>query len=238
MNSIILFMIIILIASILQTSTGFGFSILATPFLLLLFNPQDAIQINLILTLITSVVFIAKIRKDIDFDLLKNFVVGSVLGLPAGIAIFLTLRLDLLKIGLGILLLILTFLLIKNFRVKQTKTRDILVGGCSGILTSSIGMSGPPILLYFSGTDTNKEKLRATTLAYNMFIYLISLLAQTFTAGTTATTWIFSAIALPFVLLGLYLGQLLFLRIDQKTFRIFTYVILISTGVYLLVSSM
>ncbi len=48
---IIAFIIIILVASVLQTSTGFGFSILATPFLLLLFKPIEAIQINLILSL-------------------------------------------------------------------------------------------------------------------------------------------------------------------------------------------
>ena len=39
---IFIFFIIILIASVLQTSTGFGFSILATPFLLLLSGWWDA----------------------------------------------------------------------------------------------------------------------------------------------------------------------------------------------------
>ena len=49
--NIVFFSFIILIAAILQTSTGFGFSIFATPFLLLLFTPNEAIQINLIFDL-------------------------------------------------------------------------------------------------------------------------------------------------------------------------------------------
>lgn len=62
---IIFFIVIILGASVLQTSTGFGFSILATPFLLLLFSVTDAIQFNLILSLVISGALIFKIRSDI-----------------------------------------------------------------------------------------------------------------------------------------------------------------------------
>jgi len=56
-----IFVTIILLASILQTSTGFGFSIMATPFLLMIFEPREAIQINLILSLVISTALIAKI---------------------------------------------------------------------------------------------------------------------------------------------------------------------------------
>lgn len=85
---IILFAVIIFVASILQTSTGFGFSILATPFLLLLFRPAEAIQINLILSLVISAALIAKIRKDIDYGILKRLVIGSAAGLTLGIVVF------------------------------------------------------------------------------------------------------------------------------------------------------
>ena len=96
---IIAFFIIILVASILQTSTGFGFSILATPFLLLIFEPVEAIQINLILSLIISIALIMKIRKDIDFGIVRRFVIGSVAGLPTGIMIFMLIDINRLKLG-------------------------------------------------------------------------------------------------------------------------------------------
>ncbi|PMY00577.1 hypothetical protein C1Y18_35570, partial [Pseudomonas sp. MPR-R5A] len=67
----LLFVLIIFIASILQTSTGFGFSILATPFLLLLFEPAESIQINLNLSLFISISLMGKISKDIDAGILK-----------------------------------------------------------------------------------------------------------------------------------------------------------------------
>ena len=234
---IVIFVLIILVASILQTSTGFGFSILATPFLLLLFEPVEAIQINLILSLIISVALIVKIKKEIDFGILKRFVVGSSIGVPIGITFFLFVDINQLKLGISLIILLLTIMLLLKFRVKQTKGRDLVIGGLSGSLTTSIGMPGPPLLLYLSGTDTQKEMLRSTTLAYYLFIYLISLTIQIIFVGTNKTIWVTSGMAFPLVLIGLYLGQLLFKRINQRFFRKFTYVILLFTGIYLLIES-
>ncbi|MDY0409742.1 sulfite exporter TauE/SafE family protein [Virgibacillus soli] len=235
---ILLFFIIILVASILQTSTGFGFSILATPFLLLLFEPFEAIQINLLLSLVISSALIRKITKDIDFGILKRFLVGSIMGLPIGLMVFLLLDISKLKLGVSIIILGLTCMLMMRFRVKRSRGRDGIVGGLSGALTTSIGMPGPPILLYFSGTETQKEKLRGTTLAFYLFIYLISFIIQVIVVGTNQTVWISSGIALPLVFVGLYVGQLLFKRISEQAFRIFTYIILLFTGIYLLVESL
>ena|SRR5690625_32304 len=235
---IIAFIITVLVASILQTSTGFGFSIMATRFLLLIFEPTEAIQINLILSLIISIALIMKIRRDIDFGILIRFVVGSVTGLPIGIMLFLLIDINRLKMVVSLIILVLTITLILKFRINQNKKRDFFVGGLSGAFTTSIGMPGPPLLLYFSGTDTQKEKLRGTTLAFYLFIYFVSLIIQATVAGTNKTVWISSLWALPFVFVGLYLGQLLFKRINQKVFRIFTYIILLFTGIYLLIESL
>ena len=224
-------------ASILQTSTGFGFSILATPFLLLIFEPMEAIQINLILSLIISLSLITKIKKDIDVGILKRFMIGSVIGLPLGIVTFIVVDINKLKLAISLIILLLTIMLILKFRLAQNKGKDLLVGGLSGSLTASIGMPGPPILLYFSGTDTQKEKLRGTTLAFYLFIYSMSLVIQVIFAGTNKTVWLSSGLALPLVLLGLYLGQLLYKWVNQKYFQIFTYFILLFTGIYLLIDS-
>ncbi|TXL61620.1 sulfite exporter TauE/SafE family protein [Cerasibacillus terrae] len=234
---VLLFIVIILVASILQTSTGFGFSILATPFLLLLFEPLEAIQMNLALSLVISLALITKIKQDIDTDILKRFIIGSIVGLPLGIITFLLIDIKQLKLGISIIILLLTLLLMAHFRIQSSKKRDFSVGGISGLLTTSIGMPGPPLLLYFSGTETKKEKLRGTTLAFYLFIYLVSLIIHVIFVGTNHKVWISSGVALPLVLIGLYVGQLLFKKMNQKAFRIFTYILLLFTGIYLFIES-
>lgn len=234
---IILFISIILIASILQTSTGFGFSILATPFLLLLFEPAYAIQINLVLSFFISVALIMTIRKDIRFDIIKRFMIGCIVGLPIGIIIFLFINLVWLKMSIASLILCLTILLILQYRLKQSNRKDILVGSISGALTTGIGMPGPPLLLYFSGAKMDKETLRGTTLAFYLYIYIISLIIQVTFAGTSMIVWKSVLYALPLVAIGLIIGQKLFLHLNQRAFQIFTYVLLFFTGIYLMIES-
>ncbi|WP_313894023.1 sulfite exporter TauE/SafE family protein [Psychrobacillus sp.] len=238
MEIALIFICIILVASILQSSTGFGFSIMATPFLLMLFLPQEAIQINIILSLIISAALIWKIRNDIDIILLKRITLGSIVGVPLGILIFISININVLKLGVSILLLLLTLLLICNLKVKSTPFRDFLVGGISGVLTTSIGMPGPPLLLYFTGTDTEKGKLRATTLAFYLFIYFISLVSQILFTGTSKIIWLSSLYAIPILFIGLFTGQIIFKWINQRMFRIFTYILLICTGFFLLFESL
>lgn len=235
---ITLFIVIILVASILQTSTGFGFSILATPFLLLLFEPAHAIQINLVLSFFISLALISTIKRDIRFDIIKRFLIGGIFGLPIGIGIFLYSNILLLKMAIAIIILLLTLLLILQFRMKQDKQKDVIVGGISGALTTSIGMPGPPLLLYFAGAKMDKETLRGTTLAYYLFIYIISLIIQVLFAGTAPIVWKSILYALPIVGIGLVIGQKLFVRLNQHTFQIFTYLLLLFTGVYLLIESL
>lgn len=204
----------------------------------MLFLPQEAIQINIILSLLISISLIWKISIDIDFVILKRFIIGSVLGVPFGIVIFISININAFKIGVSVLLLVLTLLLICNFRVKKTRIRDFIVGGLSGLLTTSIGMPGPPLLLYFTGTDTEKAKLRATTLGFYLFIYFISLITQVIFTGTNKLIWESSLYAIPIVFMGLFIGQIIFKLLNQRIFKIFTYILLGFTGIYLLIGSL
>ena len=96
------------------------------------------------------------------------------------------------------------------------------------MFTTSIGMAGPPLLLYFASTHRNKETIRAVSLAYYIFIYLISLLSQVIFEGTSKMVWIYSMYALPIVFLGLIFGQMLFTRLNQKLFKILIYFLLVA----------
>lgn len=218
MLELIIFFLIILFASILQTSSGFGFSIIATTLLLLLFSPQEAIHINILLSLVISFTLIWKVRQDVDFSLLKKIVIGSLIGAPFGSLIFSIVNITTFKFIIAITLIGLTILLIKNFSIQPTTKRDYGVGFFSGLLTTSIGMAGPPLLLYFAGTMKSKEVMRATTLAYYIFIYFIGLLFQLTMKGTSRIVWVNTLYALPILLMGLIAGQVIFNRLDQKLF--------------------
>lgn len=103
--NILAFIIIVLVASTLQSATGFGFAIMATPFFLLLFEPYDAIQLNIILSLLLCITMIYKVRNEIDKGILLRLSVGSLIGVFPGLLLLNFFNKQSLKIFVSILLL-------------------------------------------------------------------------------------------------------------------------------------
>ena len=127
-------------------------------------------------------------------------------------------------------------MLICNFKIQSTKSRDFLVGGLSGLLTTSIGMPGPPY--YYTLQELIRKEAESNYFSFYLFIYFISLLTQILFTGTNKTIWESSFYAIPIVFLGLYIGQIIFKWLNQRIFKIFTYILLSCTGIYLLIESL
>lgn len=225
---------IVLVAALLQACTGFGFSVMATPFLLIVYPATEAIQINIILSILISVAMLPKVAKDIDGVLLKRLVLGSSVGAPVGIFIYLFANPDYLKMAIGVAVLAFTGLILRKHRFPRSPYRDRAVGGLSGLLTSGLGMPGPPLLVYFAGARIVPSVLRATTLGYFLFIYSISLILQISTGPASTGTTIFTALSLtPATAIGIIAGQFLFHRISHALFMGIAYGLLLLTGTYL-----
>lgn len=230
-------LIIVLIASFLQASTGYGFSIIGTPFLLMLYPTHEAIQINIILSIFLSLFMVQKVKYEFDRDLVGKLMIGSIFGMVGGVFVYLYFAVHWLKFIVGLLTLLLTVLLVFKFTINRSEKRDVVIGGLSGLLTTSIGVPGPPLLLYFSGAAIAPYILRSTTLIFYLFVYSGSLLMQIFFGGTSMAVWLYSLMAIPALLAGIFLGQIFVQWISLGTFRLITYVILLLSGLYLIVTS-
>lgn len=235
---LLILLLIVFIASVLQASTGYGFSIIGTPFLLMLYPVHEAIQINIILSIFLSLLMVRKIKDEFDRKLVSKLMIGSIVGMVSGVFVYLYFDVAWLKLTVGILTLLLTLLLIFKLTIRRTKKRDVVIGGLSGILTTSIGVPGPPLLLYFSGLSLNPYTLRSTTLIFYLFVYSGSLLMQMVFGGTSTFIWLHSLIAIPALIAGIFFGQNFIKWISQRTFRLVTYIILVMSGAYLIVTSL
>lgn len=229
---------IVIFAALMQACTGFGFSVLATPFLLLIYPAREAIQINIILSIVISAGLLPRIAQDVDRSLLQRLVVGSLAGGMIGVLIYAYANADLLRLIIGILLLLVTALILIKIRLRRTGSRDGLVGVVSGMLTSGLGMPGPPLLLYFAGAGMEARVLRSTTLAYFLFIYALSLALQIAVASSSAEIWMRTLGLLPATAIGMFVGNALFYKVSQVLFMRMAYAILVVTGLYLVASTL
>ncbi|MEG6520513.1 sulfite exporter TauE/SafE family protein [Desulfotomaculum sp. 1211_IL3151] len=245
-------MVIVFFASILQAAIGFGFAIMATPFLLLIFNSRDCVQISIILSFIVSLLLIFKIIKDVDKEFLKRLIWGSFVGAPIGVVFYSYVSLPILKFTVGIVIIFIAAFITLRAAIKkssQSKKEEaieesisskiqFLIGLCGGMLTTSIGMPGVPLLLYFNLTNMKKETARSTTLTFFIFVYVISMVMQILTVGIEPAAITVSLKLIPIVAVGVFIGNLLFDKINQRTFQFAANGILIFTGIYMLFNSL
>lgn len=216
--------IIVFFASMLQAMTGFGFAIVATPLLLMVYNSRDCIQISILVSLFIAALLVPKIIKHCDYDMLRRFAAGSLLGVPAGLVFFSMISMTLLKTTVSIVILGLALFSclclyqnrhstgssVEDANRPPRKLTELLVGLGAGALTAGIGMPGVPLAVYFSVANTAKAVVRSTTLTFFIFVYIASILAQLATVGIESKVVLNSLLLLPCAAAGVALGHRLF----------------------------
>ena len=88
-------------AALLQAATGIGFGVIAGPIILLAMNSGAAVQVTILLSLLIAALLVPTLYKKADKAFLWRILAGSVLGLPLGIAVFLLVSVDTLKLLAG-----------------------------------------------------------------------------------------------------------------------------------------
>lgn len=230
----VLTFLIIMLAALIQACTGFGFAIIAIPLLILLYPAHYAISLSVVLSFVSSLSTIPKIRKDVDKALLKRLFIGSVLGLPVGGFLYYMADVMWLKLIVGISIIAAAISMMVRISIPMGNGKR--VGFVSGFLTSSVGMPGPPVVFYLMSKNTEKHIFRGTSLAFYCLVYSVSMTLQ-FASGRFATNWLQDMLLLPAIFIGQAVGTALHKKINQTWFRRVTFLLLIATGVNALIHS-
>ena len=227
---------VVLVAAFLQSSTGFGFSQVSVPVMITLFAPRDAVQMTLILSLAISLVMLRSTNAEVDTTLLKRWIWSALAGLPVGIILFHFLPVLWIKLvlvaSLGVAMIFLSF----RMRLLRTARRDALSGFLSGALTSSVGLPGPPLLVYTSSVNLEKSVVRSTTLTFHTVVYGFGIISQVVTQGISVSVLAMTGLMLAPLLLGIGAGHVIFPHLSQRMFKWLLYGILFCTELYLVSS--
>lgn len=118
---------------------------------------------------------------------------------------------------------------------ERSSAPDALVSGAGGILGGLTGISGPPLLWHF-GRKFAKKPLRQILIPVFLFAALARVGTYAGTGMVTGEVLRAYLLALPGLLIGTYLGNRVFLRIDERTFSRVIGLVLLASGVRLLLS--
>ena len=244
-GSVLILHAAVLFAALLQAATGIGFGVIAGPVILLVLSSGAAVQITIFLSLLIAVVLTPTLFRRADRDLLVRFLLGTLVGLPLGIGVFLLVSIDTLKLLAAFAVLFMAvsasgLLVLSADRGHGGRRRleDLGVGVISGIMSASLAMPGPVAAARMSALALTKDTIRATVLVMFLFSYSAAIGFQAALVGVTGETLKLTATLVPATLVGVGLGKLCVERISEQLFRRLIVCLLLATALSLLAGSL
>lgn len=204
--------------------TGFGYAIITAPLLALVLGAKETVMLVMLTGLIIRLFLVRATRNQGSFKAIMSIVTASVIGAIPGAYVMTQISNEGLKLCIGILLLLFTGFLWKNYSLpmKHNKVIESLIGFVSGFLSTTTGINGPPVVLYYlnSKAEENRVEFRANLTRYFLLINIFSIIFS-YIAGTLklAELWLHTLLAVPALYIGFQLGERLFHRISSAMLR-------------------
>ncbi|CAN5609402.1 sulfite exporter TauE/SafE family protein [soil metagenome] len=229
----------VLVATLVQQVSGFGYALLAVPLLSLAVGPKDAVAIAMGTGFASSGLMAVGLRDRIERPTLRRLVWGGAVGLPIGVLGLRALDADVLRLGLGVVVIAMVVVLASGARLRAHGPRSVVAAGvAAGLLNGSLGTAGPPVILVLQAADTEQHRFRATTTAFFAIGDLAAIPLLVASGAIRGSAWLYALTALPTLLVGSAVGGRLALRLDAEQFRRLVLVLLVVTGVVLVATAL
>jgi uncharacterized membrane protein YfcA len=219
-------------AAFIQALSGFGFSLFIVPFLAILIGPRDTVLLANLMSTFGSGSQALYLRHSADRRTAGILLLGSLIGMPIGLAVLLLLDPKLLQLGIALSVIFFTLIMMRGVALHRVGTLgDIIAGAASGILNTSTSMSGPPVVLYLQGRNFQPLQFRATITTYFVITSAIGVALLLATGNRPGYVFVAFVLAIPAIFLGQRLGNLLFEKVNVVFFRRIVFAILFISAI-------
>lgn len=222
----------VLVATIVQQVSGFGFALLAVPLASLAVGPKDAVAIAMAAGFVSSGTMALRLRPRVRRTELRRLLLGAAVGLPLGVAGLATVPEDPLRVALAVVVLAMVAVLASGYRRPSTApTTQVGAGVLSGLLNGSLGTGGPPVIVLLQAAATEQHAFRATTTAFFAVCDVVAIPLILLSGAARPEAWLAAAISIPTLVVGDAVGHRLAFRIDPEQFRRLVLGLLVATAV-------
>lgn len=239
MYNILIGGVAIFAGSVVQGCAGFGFSLVAAPFLLFILSPREVIPILVLISIALNLMVLKDCGRHLNFKKILPILAGGVLSLPLGIHLLTVLDPGFFKVVVGIFIVAVALIMMSGWRkpLPPSLWSLIPIGLVSGVLNGSLSMSGPPVVLFLNNQGTGKEEFRANMAGYffslNLFTVAIYMLKGVLNVEVLTTT----AIYVPVFLIGTWIGIKISHVIPEGLFKKVTLTLITLTGIVMVMSN-
>jgi uncharacterized membrane protein YfcA len=211
--------LIIFVAAAVQAITGFGYALLAVPLLTVVVDPPTAVVGAGLAGFWLSVVVIVREHMHVRWRPALTLVATGLLGLPIGLVLLAVLSDRALRLLIAVVVLVCTVQVWRAVRLPEHAAVVTGAGFLSGVLSTSTGTNGPPLVAAFQAMGYEPRHFRATLAAVFAGSGVLSIAGFTVAGQVTRPVLLLALVGAPAAALGWFAGNTLFVRIDGTRFR-------------------
>ena len=224
------------VGAFVQSTTGFGFALLLSPVMFAVMDPVEAVVTLLVLGLALNVMVLFERGRPehVDWPRLTPMLIAAVPGLALGAVALTQLSKDALQVGVGV-----AVIAAGGWQLRQRRrarppelpaAAGVAAGFVSGALTTSISVSGPPVVLWLEAQGMKPGPFRATLAASFLALNVAGGVVVVVAGGTGAVRLDVVAALLVLSLIGHFLGVRAFRRLAGPRFSLVALALVVFAG--------
>jgi uncharacterized membrane protein YfcA len=224
--------LVVLVSAIIMGLTGFGFALIFIPVFILFMEAKTVIILNIILGTLLCIPIMWQTRKHLIFSKIALLVISSIIGLPVGIYILAHVAPPIMKLIIGSAVVIFAILLGFGFsyKIKKEWLGCIVSGFICGVLMTSIGLGGLPVIIFLLNQGWERNVFRSNLNAFFILSGIAAFIALGAAGTMTMTTLTTALILIPPLAIGLFIGLKLLPRVNTIWNKRISTLVLIAVG--------
>lgn len=213
--------VIVMLAGIVRGCIGFGFSALVVACGVLILAPATVVPMVAVLEIVASIQMAASTWRQIALKPLILLLIGTAIATPFGVMALVLLPADTIRLLLSSMILILSLLLLSGWHYKgEVKSWNyIFMGLISGVCNGAAAVGGLPVATFLASVRLSMPALRATLVMFFFVADIIFIISASGHAVYNESLLVLSAAMLLPMMIGIYIGGLLFHKLNEKTLR-------------------
>ena len=231
-ETLLIAMLIALMGGIVSGLAGFGFGLVTVPLLLMLYPPATVTTVGSSLVLASGWIVLLSTWRTVQVRTLGALIPGATIGVFIGTVLLRALEPAVLKLIAGVVVVLFAVSVLRGWRIDAVHhpLAAPLAGLASGTLSTSTGMSGPPVVLLFTTRQYDMQQFRGSITAYFYYVNFIGL-SVLILRGIVGWEQLEIALRLlPAAIIGGFIGRRVLRYVSQAQFRRITLLMLLVTG--------
>jgi uncharacterized membrane protein YfcA len=227
---------LVFMASLVQTTIGFGASLIAIPVLTLCVGAERGTPLMAPVSVIISTIVMANEGRHVRFKDTLHFLISTIIGLPVGLWLLKSPHQDLLQILLGVTVAGFALYKLLHPHLIQLKSDRLLYpfGILAGILGGAFTINGPPLVIYGNLRGWTPRQFRATLQGYFLITAFIISAGHGLSGLWSRELALVFACCLPGMIIAAFLGVRLSRKLPAGKFDKLVFCFLLLTGVVLI----